>query len=75
MLAEAPARDCPGIDKDDRAKVAVYGLGFTRKVDLRLPGEGNSYSRGARPVHLIISMVKLIRTSRRSIQNSLSGPQ
>ena len=34
-------------------------------------GKGNSNSRGERPVHLIISMIKWIRTSRLSIRNSL----
>ena len=34
----------------------------TRKVDVRLPGKGNSDSHGARPVHLIITMIKWIRT-------------
>ena len=43
-----------------------------RKVDVRLPGKGNSNSHGARPVHLIISMIKWTRTSRLSIKNSLS---
>ena len=27
------------------------------KVDVRLPGKGNSHSHGARPVHLIITMI------------------
>ena len=45
--------------------------GITRKVDVRLPGKGNSNSHGARPVHLIITMLKWIRTSRLSTQNSL----
>ena len=44
----------------------------TRKVDVRLPGKGDSNSHGARPVHLIIPMIKRIRTSRLSIKNSLS---
>ena len=44
-----------------------------RKVDVRLPGKGNSNSHGARPVHLIITMIKWIRTSRFSIKNSLSA--
>ena len=35
-----------------------------RKVDVRLPGKGNSNSHGARPVHLIITIIKWIRTSR-----------
>ena len=42
------------------------------KVDVRLPGKGDSNSHGARPVHLIITMMKWIRTSRLSIKNSLS---
>jgi len=46
----------------------------TRKVDVRLPGKGNSNSHGARPVHLIITMIKWTRTSRLSIKNSLSAP-
>jgi len=32
-----------------------------RKVDVRLPGKGNSNSHGARPVHLIITMIKWVR--------------
>ena len=44
-----------------------------KKVDIRLPRQGNSNSHGARPVHLIISMIKWIRTSRLSIKNSLPG--
>ena len=39
----------------------------------RLPGKGNSNSHGARPFHLIITMIKWIRTSRLSIKNSLSA--
>ena len=42
------------------------------KVDVRLPGKGNSNSHGARPVHQIFSMIKRVRTSRLSIKNSLS---
>ena len=41
------------------------------RVDVRLPGEGNSTSLGARPVHQIISMIRWIRTSRFSIKKSL----
>jgi len=44
-----------------------------RKVDVRLPGKGDSNSHGARLDHLIITMIKWIRTSRLSIKNSLSG--
>ena len=47
-------------------------LTCSRKVDVRLPGKGNSNPHGARPVHRIITMIKWIRTSRFSIHNSLS---
>ena len=40
-----------------------------RKVDIRLPGKGNSNSHGAQPVH---QKHRWIRTSRLSIKNSLS---
>ena len=44
-----------------------------RKVDVRLPGKGVSNGcGGARPVHIIITMIKWIWTSRLSIKNSLS---
>ena len=46
--------------------------GGPRKVDVRLPGKGNSNSHGARPVHLTITVVKRIGTSRLSIKNFLS---
>ena len=46
----------------------------SRQIDVRLPGKGNSNSHGARPVYLIIKMIKWIRTGRLSIKNSLSGP-
>jgi len=36
-----------------------------RKADVRLPGKGNSNTHGARPVHLIITMMKWIRTKYR----------
>ena len=40
-------------------------------VDVRLPGKGNSNSHGARPVHLTITTIKWIWTSRLSLKNSL----
>ena len=46
-----------------------------RKVDVRLPVKGNSNTHGARPVHLIITMIKWIRTSRLSIKNTHSKKQ
>ena len=51
---------------------APHCLGGSRKVDVRLPEEENSNSHGARPVHQITLMIKWIRTSSLSIQNSLS---
>jgi len=39
----------------------------SRKVDARLPEKGDSNSHGARPVHLIITMIKWIRTRRLSL--------
>ena len=44
----------------------------SKKVVVRLPGKGNSNSHGSRPVHLIITMIKWIRTSRLSRTNSFS---
>ena len=38
-----------------------------------LPRKGNSNFHGARPVHLIITMIKWIRTSRLSIKKTLSA--
>ena len=55
---------------EGRCKATPGGYG---KVDVRLPEKGNSNSHRARPVHLIITMMKWIRTSRLSIKNSLSG--
>ena len=46
------------------------GCQSPRKVDARLPGNRNSNTRGARPVHQIITMIKWIRTSRLSIKNA-----
>ena len=43
------------------------------KLDVRLPGKGNSNCHDARPVHLIISMIKWFRTSRSPIKKSLSA--
>ena len=41
----------------------------SRKVDVRLSGKGNSSSHGARPVHLVITMIKWIWTGRLSTKN------
>ena len=55
------------------ARARLELVGGSRKVDVRLPEKGNSISYDARPVHLIITMMKWIRTSRLSIEKSLSG--
>ena len=62
-----PQGFCPGMTKTQGVHCAV-----SRKVDVRVPGKVNSNSHGARPVHLIITMIKWIRTSRLSINNSVS---
>ena len=49
-----------------------HASGFS-KVDISLPGKGNSNSHGARPVHQIITLIKWIWTSSSSIKNSLSA--
>ena len=54
------------------ASVCAVSVRFRFRVDVRLPGKRNSNSHGARPVHLIITMIKWIQTSRLSIKNSLS---
>ena len=51
----------------------MYTVRRPRKVDVWLPGKWNSKSHGARPVHLTITMIKWIRTSRLSIKDSLSA--
>ena len=56
----------------DFAKAELDLVGPPRKVDVRLPGKGNSKSHGARPVHLFITMTQRIRTSRLSLKTSLS---
>ena len=42
------------------------------QVDVRLPGKGTPNPHGARPVHLIITMIKWVHTSGLSIKNSLA---
>ena len=51
----------------------VGEVGVTRKVDVRLPGQGNSNPRGVSPVHLIITIITWLRTSKFSLKNSLFG--
>ena len=47
-----------------RVQVASSRECDVRKVDVRLPGKGDSTPHGARPVHLIITMIKWIQDSR-----------
>jgi len=60
--------------REPPSPVLHHVLRLTRKVDVRLPGKGDSNSHGARPVILIITMIKWIRTSTLSIKNSLCAP-
>ena len=62
---QATALSCP------RASTAAC----FRKVDIWLPGKGNSNSHGTRPVLQIISMIKWIRTSWLSIKKKLAKQQ
>ena len=43
------------LGRDQAADLDSEQVGGRRKVDVRLPGKGNSDSHGARPVHLIIT--------------------
>ena len=57
-----------GREVDQPGSHLFDGLGFgrvlegSRKVDVRLPGKESSNSHGARPVHLIITMIKWIQS-------------
>ena len=62
---------CLKIDVRIPPRRALRGLAaHPRKVDIRLPGKGDSNFHGARPVH---QKHRWIRTSRLSIENSLSS--
>jgi len=52
-----------------RESVQISILLRLQALDVRLPGKGNSNSHDARPVHLIITMITWIRTSRLSKKN------
>ena len=73
---EKSGRETPTLPGHSRGESTHYTLPHgwlaDRKVDVRLSGKENPDSHGARPVHQIISMVNWIRTSRLSINNSLS---
>jgi len=57
-LKERRAFDDPSTSSPMRRSMSC-----NKKVDVRLPEKGNSNSHGARPVHLIITMITWIRTS------------
>jgi len=59
------------VEIESSAALPVRSDSRLEKVDVRLPGKGISNSHGARPVHLIITMFKWIRTSMLSRKNSL----
>ena len=48
--------------------------GLLRNVDVRLPGKDDSNYHVARPVHLVITVVKCIRTSQLKNCFSLARP-
>jgi hypothetical protein len=70
---ECQRRTCVCLRRTCVSNTGRVCAGLSKKVDVRLPGKGNSNSHGARPVHEIISMKTWIRTSRLSIENSLSA--
>ena len=66
---------------EEEVETEAEGEGLLVEVFLRQPRighpslldkKGNSNSHGARPVYLIITMIKWIRTNKLSIKNSLS---
>ena len=59
--ARAPAAQVPLLSRVLPHHRICHNL--SRKVDIRLPGAGNSNSHGARLVHQIVSMMKWIRTT------------
>ena len=67
--AESEALDFEDVTNSPGSSLTLPSS-LPRKVNLRLPGKGNAIFHGARPVHLIITMVKWIRTSRSSIKYS-----
>jgi hypothetical protein len=72
----SPTHLPPGESTCEKAALAYRVVNVSQvedvsQIDARLPGKGNSNSHGARPVHLIITMIKWIRTSRLPIKKSL----
>ena len=69
---QAPANVCEraraGAGRFRVWRPGFRGLGF---IEGSGEGKGNSNCHGARPVHLIITMIKWIRPSRLSLKNSL----
>ena len=65
-MSEVPLYLAPRQTRGQSGSPTQGRLSSTRKVDVRLPGQGDSQSHGARPVHLIITTIKWTRTSRLS---------
>ena len=60
------------LEEREEASEVEAGRGGGRPEVRRQPAhKGNSNPHGARPVHLIITMIKWVRTRRLSIKNSL----
>ena len=72
MQAGRRWRSAPREGAQGGLRLGVSGPGGSRKVDVKIPGKGNSTSHGARPVHLIITMIEWIRTSRLPANDSCS---
>ena len=69
VTAKAPCREASRCIRRSSSRSC---LAVSRKADARPPGKGDPNSHGARPVHLIITTRKWIRTCRLSMKNSLS---
>ena len=59
--------------EEEAARLREEDLEKKFLTQVRLPGNGNSNSHGARPVHLIITMIKWSGTSRLSIKKTVSS--
>ena len=65
-----PGSETWGVELRGTGEATLHLDILPRQVDARQPGKGKANSYGARPVHLIVTMMKWTRTSRMSIKNS-----
>ena len=65
-----PGSETWGVELRGTGEVTLHLDILPRQVDARQPGKGKANSYGARPVHLIVTMMKWTLTSRMSIKNS-----